>query len=131
MAKRGKKFVEARAKVDAEQKYPLVEAVALVQEVSYSSFVGSLELHVKTNANPKYNDQMLRGTVVLPHGTGKKVRVAAFVADDKREDAKKAGADLVGNTELLESIGKGEFDFDILLTTADMMRDLARVAKQL
>gem|GEM_PF-1842777 len=69
MAKKGKKYVEAKTKVEVEKKYPLTEAVALVKEVSTSKFVGTLELHVCTNANPKYNDQILRGTVVLPHGT--------------------------------------------------------------
>ena len=126
---RWKKFIEARAKVSATTKYPLDEAVKLVKEVSYSSFVWSVELHVKTLANPKYNDQMIRGTVVLPHGTGKTVRVAAFVAEDKRDEAK--DADIVGNDELLEAIQKGDIDFDVLVTSPDMMRDLAKVAKSL
>lgn len=69
MASKGKKYVEAKSKVEVTKKYPIVEAVALAKEISYSSFVGSLEVHVKTNANPKYNDQIVRGTVVLPHGT--------------------------------------------------------------
>lgn len=128
---RGKKFKEARAKVDSTTKYPLTEAVKLVKEVSYSKFDGSVELHIKTAANPKYNDQMIRATVVLPHGTGKTVRVAAFVADDKKDDATKAGADLVGNEELVSAIQSGTIDFDVLVTTPDMMRDLAKVAKQL
>ena len=129
MAKKGKKYVAAKAKVDVEKKYPLAEAVALVKEVSTSSFVWSLELSVKTNANPKYNDQMLRATVILPHGTGKTVKVAAYVGEDKRDEATKAGADIVGNAELLADIQNGKIDFDILVTTADQMRDLARVAK--
>ncbi len=131
MAKKGKKFVEAKAKVEVEKKYPLAEAVALVKEVSTSKFVGTLELHVCTNANPKYNDQILRGTVVLPHGTGKKVTVAAFVGDENRDEATKAGADIVGNKELIAAIDKGDINFDILVTTADQMRDLAKVARQL
>lgn len=128
---RGKKFIEARAKVDPTQRYPLEEAVKLVKEVSYSKFVGSVELHVKTAANPKYNDQMIRGTVVLPHGTGKTVKVAAFVSDDKKDAIKKAGADIVGNEDLLNSIQEGNIDFDILVTTPDMMRELAKMAKVL
>jgi large subunit ribosomal protein L1 len=104
MAKRGKAYRAAREKVSATTKYPLAEAVALTKEVSVSKFVGAVELHIKTGANPKYNDQMVRGTVVLPHGTGKTVRVAAFVADDKRDEATAAGADLVGNQEILEAI---------------------------
>lgn len=129
MAKRGKAYRAAREKVSATTKYPLAEAVALTKEVSVSKFVGAVELHIKTGANPKYNDQMVRGTVVLPHGTGKTVRVAAFVADDKRDEATAAGADLVGNQEILEAIQNWTTDFDVLVTTADQMRDLARVAK--
>ena len=129
MAKRSKAYRAAKEKVSSTTKYPLVEAVALTKEVSISKFTGAVELHVKTAANPKYNDQMLRGTVVLPHGTGKTVRVAAFVSDDKRDEATNAWADLVGNQEILEAIQWGNTDFDVLVTTADQMRDLARVAK--
>lgn len=86
----GKKYKAVAAKVDVFTRYPLVEAIALAKEVSYAKFGGTLEVHVVTNANPKYNDQMLRGTVVLPHGTGKKVKVAAFVSDDQIDEAKKA-----------------------------------------
>lgn len=131
MAKKGKKHVAAAAQVEAGKKYPLAEAVALAKKCSYSKFVGTLEIHLKTNADSKYNDQMIRGTVVLPSGTGKKVKVAAFVSDDKVELAKKAGADIAGNTEILAAIEKGEINFDVLVTTNDMMRDLAKVAKTL
>ena len=131
MAKKGKKYVEAKTKVEVEKKYPLTEAVALVKEVSTSKFVGTLELHVCTNANPKYNDQILRGTVVLPHGTWKKVTVAAFVGDENRDEATKAWADIVWNKELIADIEKGNIAFDILVTTGDQMRDLAKVARQL
>lgn len=126
---RGKKFIEAKAKVDVLKRYPLAEAIALVKETSYSSFVGSLELHVKTNADPKYNDQMIRWTTGLPHGTGRKIRVAAFASPEKHEELKEAGADVVGQEELIADIEKGNIDFDILVTSADMMRDLARTAK--
>ena len=74
---------------------------------------------------------MIRGTVVLPHGTGKTVKVAAFVSEDKKDEAKAAGADIAGNDEVLEMINSGNLDFDVLVTTPDMMRDLARVAKTL
>lgn len=131
MAKKGKKFVAAKAMVEVGKKYELAEAVELVKKVSFSKFTGSLEVHVKTSADPKYNDQLIRGTVVLPHGTGKTVKVAAFVSDDKIDAAKKAGADIAGSTELLEKIEKGEINFDVLVTTNDMMRDLAKVAKVL
>lgn len=131
MAKRGKKFIAAKAQVELGKKYELAEAVTLAKAVSYAKFGGSLEVHVKTFADPKYNDQMIRATVVLPHGTGKKTIVAAFVSDDKIDAAKKAGADIAGNTDLLTQIEKGEINFDVLVTTNDMMRDLAKVAKTL
>lgn len=127
----GKKYAAALEKVNRQTKYPLEEAVALVKEVSYSSFPWSLEVHIVTHANPKYNDQMMRGTVVLPHGTGKTVKVAAFVGDEQREEAQKAGADIAGNAELITAIEKWEVNFDVLVTTADMMRELAKVAKVL
>lgn len=131
MAKRGKKYVAVKTKVEAGKKYAIVEAIALIKEVSYAKFGGSLEVHIKTFADPKYNDQNIRATVVLPNGTGKKVTVAAFVSDDKIEIAKKAGADIAGNTELLTQIEKWDISFDVLVTTNDMMRDLAKVAKTL
>ena len=129
MSKRGKKFLAAKEKVDAMKKYEMTEAVALVKEVSYSKFTGSLEVHVKTSANPKFNDQIIRATVSLPHGTGKKVRVAAFVSPEQIDDAKKAGADIAGKEDLLADIQAGNIDFDILVTTGDMMRELAPAAK--
>lgn len=128
---RGKQWKALKEKVDITEKHDIVEAVKLVKELSYSKFVWSCELHIKTSANPKYNDQLVRGTIVLPNWTGKTVRVAAFVSDDKRDDATKAGADLVGNAELIEAIEKGTIDFDVMVTSGDMMRDLAKVAKQL
>jgi len=127
----GKKYKAVAAKVDVFTKYPLAEAIALAKEVSYAKFGGTLEVHVVTNANPKYNDQMLRGTVVLPHGTGKKVKVAAFVSDDQIDEAKKSGADIAGNTELMQAIENGQINFDVLITTTEMMRDLAKAAKVL
>lgn len=131
MAKKGKKFVAAKALIEMGKKYAIADAVVLAKKVSYAKFGGSLEVHVKTSADPKYNDQMIRGTVVLPHGTGKKIRVAAFVSDDKIDLAKKAGAEVAGNVDLLAAIEKGDIDFDVLVTTVDMMRDLAKVAKTL
>jgi large subunit ribosomal protein L1 len=127
--KHGKKYNAAKALVDRSKKYEISEAIDLAKKVSYTKFDPTLEVHIQTNANPKYNDQQLRWTVVLPHGTGKKVKVAAFVSDDKIQEAKDAGADIVGNTELLEKIEKGDIDFDVLVTTPEMMRDLAKVAR--
>ena len=127
--KHGKKYNTAKALVDRTKKYEISEAIDLAKKVAYTKFDPTLEVHIQTNANPKYNDQQLRWTVVLPHGTGKSVKVAAFVSDDKIQEAKEAGADIVWNTDLLEKIEKGEIDFDVLVTTPEMMRDLAKVAR--
>jgi len=126
--KHGKKYVAAKALVELKI-YPIEEAVALAKKSHTAKFVGSLDLNIKTTADPKYNDQAIRGTVVLPHGTGKTIKIAAFVADDKIEEASSAGATLVGNTELIKQILDGIIDFDVLVTTPDMIKDLAKVAK--
>jgi len=127
--KHWKKYNAARELVDSTKKYTIDEAVELAKKVSYVKFDPTLEAHIQTNANPKYNDQQVRWTVVLPHGTGKSVKVAAFVSDDKIEEAKNAGADIAGNTELLAEIEKGNIDFDVLVTSPEMMRDLAKAAR--
>ncbi len=127
--KQGKKYVAAKALVEKGKIYDVAEAVELAKKAHYAKFAGTLDLNIKTVADPKYNDQAIRGTVVLPHGTGKTVVVAAFVSDDKLEDAKAAGATLVGNTELIREIEAGNFNFDVLVTTPDMIKDLAKVAK--
>ncbi len=129
MPKHGKKYKEVAQLIDKTKKYSVEEAMELVKKLSYSKFPGSVEVHIKTWADPRYQDQQIRWTVVLPHGTGKSVKVAAFVSDDKIEEAKKAGADIAGNQDLLAKIEKGEIDFDVLVTTPDMIRELAKVAK--
>lgn len=130
MAKKfGKKYTDLVKDIDLTKIYESKEAFEIVKKVSYTKFEWTVEVSIKTNANPKYNDQMIRGTVVLPEGTGKEVKVAAFVSDDKIEEAKKAGADIAGNEELIKEIQKWEFNFDSLITSLDMMRDLSKVAK--
>lgn len=131
MAHTGKKYKKAKELVIPGKVYDLAEAVALVKKVSFSKFGGSVEVHAKTFANPKYNDQMIRATVVLPHGTGKVVRVAAFVSEDMKKAALAAGADIAGNEDIIKDIEAGTVNFDVLVTTPDMMRDLAKVAKVL
>lgn len=128
---KGKKHKEMQKLVEADKKYTVQEAVALVKKLSYSKFVGTLNIAVKTFADPKYNDQQVRATAVLPHGTGKKVVVVAFVSDDNIESAKKAGADIAGNQEIIKNIEAGKLDFDVMVTSPDMMKDLAKVAKVL
>lgn len=131
MTQRGKKYKAAKELINAEQKYSLEEAVALAKKGSYSKFVGMMNIAVKTFADPKYNDQQVRAVTSLPHGVGKTVKIAAFVSDDKIAAAQAAGADIAGNVNLLSDIEKGKIDFDILLTTPDMIKDLAKVAKAL
>ena len=129
--KHWKKYREVAKLIEEDKKYSVEEAMALVKKVSYTKFVWTVEVHIQTAANPKYNDQIIRSTVVLPNGTGKSIRIAAFVSDDNIQVAKDAGADMVGNTEIISAIEAGNIDFDVLVATPDMMRDLAKVAKTL
>jgi large subunit ribosomal protein L1 len=131
MKDHGKKYNEAKKNLEALKLYPLAEAVSLLKKANYAKFDATVNVAIKTNANPKYNDQMLRATTILPHGTGKTKKVAVFVSEDKVEEAKKAGADLAGLDSILELIKAGKMDFDVLITTPDHIRDLAPVAKQL
>ena len=131
MPKHGKKYTEAKKSLEALKLYSLEEAVALAKKTNYTKFDATLNIAIKTNANPKYNDQMLRATTILPHGTGKTKKVAVFVSEDKVAEAKSAGADIAGFEGLLNDIKAGKMDFDVLITTPDHIRDLAPVAKQL
>lgn len=131
MAKHGKKYVESKKSIDSMKQYSIVEAVELLKKTIYTKFVPTIEIAINTFANPKYNDQMIRSTTILPHGTGKTKKIAAFVTEDKAAEAKKAGADIAGTETLLNDIKAGKFDFDILITTPENIRDLAVVAKQL
>ena len=129
MKKHGKKYRESAKTIDSTKVYPLSEAIALLKKSGYTKFDGSVEIAVKTFADAKYNDQMMRGTTILPHGTGKTKIIAVFTADEA--EAKKAGADIVGTETLIADIKAGKFNFDVLLTTPEHIRDLAPVAKQL
>lgn len=129
MATHGKKWKEAAKAVDSTKAYPIDEAVALLKKSGYSKFDGSVEIAVKTFADAKYNDQMMRGTTILPHGTGKTKKIAVFTDDEKA--AKEAWADLAGKDTILNDIKAGKLDFDVLLTTPELIRELAPVAKQL
>lgn len=131
MSKRGKKYLESASMIIRGNQYPLEEAVDLVKKTSNVKFDATVELAVKTNANPRFNDQMFRWTAILPHGTWKTKKIAVFVLDEKLEEAKKSWADIYGSTDLLNNIKNGKIDFDILITTVDYIRELAPVAKQL
>ena len=131
MAKRGKKYIAARAKVDRLKKYPLEEAIALLPELSYAKFDEAVDLAVNLGVNPAHADQMVRGTVVLPHGTGKGVRVLVFAKGDKVKEAQDAGADFVGAEDLVQKIQDGWLDFDKAVATPDMMGLVGRLGRVL
>ncbi|MDO8425517.1 MAG: 50S ribosomal protein L1 [bacterium] len=128
----GKRY-QARTKlVGATKLYDSAEALELVKRASTSKFDGAVEVHIRLGIDPKKGDQQVRATVVLPHGTGKTKRVAAFVNAEKMAEAKAAGADIVGGKELVEQIKTTEkIEFDVAVATPDMMKDLASIAKLL
>lgn len=131
MAKHGKKYVESKKTIDSSKMYSVAEAVELLKKTMYTKFDPTIEIAINTFANPKYNDQMIRSTTILPNGTGKTKKIAVFISEDKAAEAKKAWADIAGTDNLLNDIKAGKFDFDILITTPEHIRDLAVVAKQL
>ncbi len=125
----GKNIIEAKKKVDAEREYPLDEALDLIKDVAFAKFDESVDLAVKLGVDPKKSDQMVRGTVSLPHGTGRKVRVLVFAKGEKEKEALEAGADYVGAEDLVEKIQKGWLDFDKAVATPDMMGMVGRIGK--
>ena len=126
----GKKYREVKKLVD-KPVYELAEAVALLKKTSPVKFDASCEVHMQLGLDPKQADQLLRGTVVMPHGTGKKVRVIAFVSEANVKTAKAAGAIEAGSDDLIEKIVKGWLDFDTAVATPDMMKGMGKVAKTL
>jgi len=130
MAKSGKKYHESK-KLIVENSYAIEDAIALVKKISYTKFDGTIEVAIKTFADPKYNDQNIRSTVVLPHGTGKTQKIAVFATDADVDAAKKAGADIIGYETLLTDMKAGKLEFDVLITTPLLMKELAPVAKLL
>jgi len=130
MAKKISKRKEAiLKKVDTSKVYSVEEAMATLKDLKSAKFDETVEVALNLNVDPRHADQMIRGSVVLPNGTGKTVRVAVFAKDAKADEAKAAGADLVGSDELIEQIQAGKLDFDIVISTPDMMGVLGRVAR--
>jgi large subunit ribosomal protein L1 len=129
MAGHGKKYLEAAKLVDAERIYAPDEAAALAKETAYVSFDATLEAHLRLGVDPRHADQMVRGTVVLPHGTGKVVRVAVFAQGDKAQEALRAGADEVGGEDLVKKIEAGWLEFDVALATPDSMGMVGKLGK--
>jgi len=131
MTKIGKRTVAAKAAVDGDKLYALTEAVKLIKSNATAKFDETVEIAVNLGVDPKHADQMVRGVVSLPNGTGKTVRVAVFAKGDKAEEAKAAGAELVGDDDLAELIQKGEMNFDRCIATPDMMMVVGRLGKVL
>src|SRR6187455_2724447 len=130
MRKAGKKFTAAKAAVP-ERAHTIEEAVPLMQKVKFAKFDETVELAMRLGVDPKHADQMVRGTVVLPHGLGKSKRVLAIAGADKQKEATEAGADFVGGDEIVEKILGGWMDFDAVVATPDMMRGVGRLGKVL
>jgi large subunit ribosomal protein L1 len=125
-----KRMDELKAQIDAKKLYSLSEAIALVQKTGALKFDSSVELHVRLGINPKKTDQLIRGTAMLPHGTGKIKRIAAFVSANDQAAAKEAGADLIMGEEEIKILKQtGKIDFDIAVATPDMMPKIAMVAR--
>ena len=131
MSKRGKSYLKAKEKIE-EREYVLNEAVALLKEIKTSKFDESVDVSVRLSVDPKYPDQMVRGTVVLPFGTGKVKRVLVIASGEKQKEASEAGADFVGGDEIVEKIQKENwFDYDVVISTPDMMKSVGKLGKSL
>ena len=131
MSSHGKRYSERLAQVDREREYQPAEAVALVRSTSSTKFDESIELHVRTGLNVRHADEQLRGTIALPNGLGKDVKIAVFAQGDKVRDAEEAGADVVGGEDLAKRIEEGFDDFDVVIATPDMMSVVGRLGRVL
>lgn len=129
MARHGKKYLEARQRYDREHEYQPSEAIALVKQLKPSNFDESVELHVRTGLNVRHADEQLRGTIALPHGLGKEVKIAVFAQGDKAREAEEAGADVVGAEDLARRIEDGFTDFDVAIATPDLMPIVGRLGR--
>ena len=130
--KRGKKYVEAAKLIDRATLYDRDEAISLVKKSATDKFYETIEAHIRTGCDGRHADQQIRGAVVLPHGTGKKVRILVFAKDAKAEEAKAAGADYVGGDELIPKIqNENWFEFDVVVATPDMMGVVGRLGRVL
>ncbi len=127
--KRGKNYREAASLRERTDSYSITEAVGLIKQMAKAKFDETVEVSARLGVNPRHADQMVRGTVVLPHGTGRTVRVLALVRGENVEAAKSAGADMIGADEYLEKIQGGWADTDVIITTPDMMKDVGRLGK--
>jgi large subunit ribosomal protein L1 len=128
VSKRGKKYVKAKA-LAAQPEYTVEEAVGLLKKASYAKFDESVDIAMRLGVNPKHSDQMVRGTVVLPHGTGKNKKICVIASGEKIREAEEAGADFAGGEELVEKITGGWMDFDVVIATPDVMRSVGKLGR--
>ena len=129
--KLSKRTAEARSKVEREKLYTPLEAVKLMKSLPPAKFDETVEVHFRLGVDPRKADQMIRGTTMLPHGTGKEMRVAVFAEGDKEKEAREAGADVVGGEDLAKKIEGGWFEFDVCIATPDMMKVVGRLGRAL
>ncbi|MCX7858239.1 MAG: 50S ribosomal protein L1 [Deltaproteobacteria bacterium] len=129
MGRKGKKYLEAKKKINREQRYTMEEALDLLPQISYAKFDETVEVALRLGVDPRHADQMVRGSVTLPHGLGKSVRVLVFAKGQKEKEAQEAGADYVGAEDLIEKIQKGWLEFDKAVATPDMMGMVSKLGK--
>src|ERR687885_2524402 len=131
MARHGKTYAQARAGVDREREYTPHEAVRLIKDLKRAKFDESVEVHVRTGLNVRHADEQLRGTIALPHGLGRDVKIAVFAQGDKAREAQEAGADVVGSADLAKQVEEGFTDFDVAIATPDQMGVVGRLGRVL
>jgi large subunit ribosomal protein L1 len=129
MAQHGKKYVEARGRIDRESVYSPVDAIKMLKDFPAARFDETVEVHFRLGLNVRHADEQLRGTLMLPHGTGKEMRVAVFAEGDKAREAEEAGADIVGSADLAKRIEEGFTDFDVAIATPDQMGNVGRLGR--
>ena len=129
MAKHGKKYLEAAKQFDSEASYEPLEAIELVKKAASAKFDESVEVAVRLGVDPRKQDQAVRGVVVLPHGTGKTKRVLVFAKGDKAKEAEAAGADFVGDSDMINKVQQGWFEFDVCVATPDMMAEVGKLGR--
>ena len=131
MAKHGKTYEDAKQRFDREREYSPAEAIALIKQLARAKFDESVEVHVRTGLNVRHADEQLRGTIALPHGLGKEVKIAVFAQGDKAREAEEAGADVVGAEDLAKRVEEGFTDFDVAIATPDLMPVVGRLGRVL
>jgi large subunit ribosomal protein L1 len=131
MPKRGKKYIESSSKIESARRYDFNEAIDAAISSSYAKFDETIDVAVRLGVDPRHADQMVRGTVVLPNGLGKEVKVLVFAKGEKEMEAKEAGAEFVGNEELVDKIKEGWFGFDKAIATPDMMGTVGKIGRLL